>query len=249
MRLLQTTIWGGVIMTTGLMTQLVIVTAQVQISEPAPVMVEYDHFSPAGVCLQIGLTPVPLTMAGIIPGQVQPMLVELQDADALRQELLQLATTADELGQAITHLSEALFVDPTLPGLAGQHESATEELSGVQAQMAQIREELFELSTTGLTPAQRQVLQACQDSAERRVPAEFKVLAQSEQQWAAIEQALIAEARALRLDEPVPADAAALLGQIRNEHAVVAAQQALAVGLDVMDAQFTMLTPQFAGGA
>ena len=242
MRLIQLGIWAGVIAATGLMTRLVVVSAQTPLPAPAT---DLGYCTVPGMCVQLGLTPESLVMAGVSAGEVQAIMAALQEAYELRLQLAELAESADSLNQTITQLSETLFVDPTLESAIDSFETATAQLDVVRSQMTQARSQLFEIATAALTTGQRQALTTCHDGADKRVPAEFRAVQRTEEQWAAIEQALIAEAQASQLDAPVPSEAATLLAQVRNDPPVVSAQQALAAGLEVMQGQFDALVPQY----
>lgn len=84
----------------------------------------------------------------------------------------------------------------------------------------------------------RQRLDALAASGHRHVPAEFRLIDREDSAWLALREAVAAERIALRKQQPVPPEAAALLADARAVPATASARASLDANLPALKAIF-----------
>lgn len=193
-----------------------------------------DHLT---IAAELGITPTSMVVAGVTPAAAGTVLANIEAETELTAQIAQLKTAANTATQSATSLAESLTLAPE-PGLEEQYQIAIATLQSIQEDIAQLRNDLFAAITENLSQPQLDALQVWRTNGERRTPPEFRAALRTDEQWRAIEESLRAEARALRLGMSVPQPPAQLLADVRSEQAVIAAENALTIGMTAMEAAF-----------
>jgi len=189
---------------------------------------------------ELGLGPEPLVIAEMSPGGAGEMIAKFEAETGLREQLGIQRASADAAIQTASETAAAMSASPA-QDLTDQYQAALSALALAQEAIVGIRDQLFAAVTDELSTSQVGRLNIWRLSAGLQVPPEFRVTVRTPEQWHAIELALRAEARALRYGEDVPGDAAQLLGQVRAESNVIAAQSLLSQNMAAM--QSSLETP------
>jgi hypothetical protein len=201
----------------------------------------YADDSVADAAASVGLTPESMVVADIDIAQVAPMLTAVQSEVELRQSLNAQHAAADVAAVNVTNLSELLQQSPDDEQLVAQHEAALNALQTAKDQIEALRGELFESATAPASADQITKLLVWRSGDGFRVPPEFRAVERTEDEWRAIEAALRAESRALRLNEELDELHAQLLNNVRSQAAVIDAGSRLQTDLQAVQTLFEQL--------
>lgn len=189
----------------------------------------------------LSITPEAAVIAGL--ESVASIAANLESEPELRQVLSAQRATVEAAASQATTLWNNVLANPDDQQVETQYAAAIAGLQSAKSQLASTTEELFDTAVQGLTQAQVDRLVTWRTTQGRRVPPEFRVTSRSDEQWQAIEAALVAEKRAERLGEELDSDHDQVLGAVRAEFDVIAAANALQSGLLPMQADFEELEP------
>ena len=195
--------------------------------------------SDSDLAASLGITPESAVVAGLSPAEASSLLENLNDASELKtilqthQETLHLAT------QAVSELSRSstTSLDDPQTHLAA-YLAAVSDLNEAKEDVASSEHALLAAITHELSLQQVARLSAWRESVARKVPPAFRVTGRTAEQWDAIEEALIAEARASRFNVPLAIPDAQLLTAVRSELDVITAQGTLESALIAMNTVF-----------
>jgi hypothetical protein len=183
---------------------------------------------------ELGITPETAVLAGLTATDATTFLTRIDAATSLRRDL---ATAREEASQhcaIITECQEHLFLDPGDDAMLAKYEAAQRGLARAEDTIASLRTSLLETALDGYATSTSDTLArfACQQ--QYKTPEEFAALEYSDDQMTAVEAAVAAERRALRLGFAVPLDAQALLAQAWSDSKVLTASGRLSSSLDSM---------------
>ena len=188
--------------------------------------------------MDLGLTAESITMADL-QSDMGTMFSRLEANAPLRQQITQTQQDVDELGRQLTAVSaQILSSDDEDDSLQASYSALATDLVQAQTNLTNLQGSLFTAVTDGIPTAKVTALQTWSQSAARRVPAAFRVLVRTDEQWTEIERALRLEQYALRNGIDVGDDAEALLASIRLDSAVVTAEVRLATNLTTVSQQY-----------
>lgn len=189
----------------------------------------------------LGLTPQSLVVTEIAGSETAPvgvLLGRLAGANALRASLLTQQAAADDAGSLISEIEQVLRVDGSDPEIVQQYDNTVASLNAANSQTASIQAQLLDLALDGFPSAQIESLATWRSSLPYDVPDAFRVQTRSPDEWEAVVHALRAEQRAIRRDEPFDGPDATLLAGIRNDQAVIEAENRLALDLASVEQAF-----------
>ena len=229
MRVFQTTVWLGIVATTGLLAHL-IVSAQT-----AP---SVDPANSTAIALRLSINPQSAAAAGFSVSDVQTMIGRIEAEEELRttlasavsQEASAQATLADLQSQ-----QQAGVIDEQLPS---QLAAAQAALNAAQASVQNTLDELFDIATDGFASATVDSLTAFAASIEYPVPDSYRVVARTDGEWKAIASACTARNRAQRLNQELASPHAQLLAAVESEPAVQQAASSLTSSLATLEGYF-----------
>lgn len=179
--------------------------------------------APDVAVIDVGITVETLAASGAGVDGVSSVSASL---DEMAQELSTLV--AAELAASATAIACSAAVNSAWVGGDVEEYAAlliafAEQTATLQAARADVHSE----AVAGLPADVQGRLNNLWINLPRRVPMEFRVLSGDDDWWETVEGALLAERRAIRFEEPVPDDVAAILESVRTHPEVVAAQAAL----------------------
>ena len=186
---------------------------------------------------EIGITPESVVLAGL-ENQADTMLTRLEDAADLRAALMAKHIESSNVASQVTSLAEQLLSSAEDPVLSAQYAQAVADLEAIQLEITVLHGDLFAVATAGYTIQQKNTLQLVKSNAQYRVPAEFRVLTLTVDEWKSTEKALRAERRALRRGEDLDPVYEALLLDLRTDPAVTSAAQQLTLHLSAVEQVF-----------
>jgi hypothetical protein len=173
----------------------------------------------------IGVSPEAMAACGVEASAVAAMFLRLGDCgetvDALRASQQDAATAAGQ----IAGLREQIMVEAECEGLLAELETAESALMSANQAVAAHTAQLWTVATNGLDQTSAARLAVYRGTSGRRAPNTYKVHSCEEGAWAAVETALIAEARAGRLGQELDGRHASVLAAVRGDAAVVQAGQ------------------------
>jgi hypothetical protein len=168
----------------------------------------------------------------------QVILAQLEGATdeiaALESAHHALNTAVDE----VSELSQGLFESPGDGDIEAALSAAEDLVAARQFALEVAQDNLLSVSMEGFSAEQVQCLAAYCDSEMFKLPASFRILERTTEEWLIIEQALRVEQRCLRTGDALPDELEAALADIRSEPAVTAAEARLASDLDEMEMLF-----------
>lgn len=191
-----------------------------------------------GVWAEIGITPESVVIADLDAQSAMMILGRVQSAVALRESLSSQHDAADAVAAAITELSELMLNAAADEDLQQEYEAAVATLAAGQQQITALREALFNLALDGFPAPKIQRITVWRQGAPYRVQRPFRAKELEHDAWKAIERALRAERRAIRLAEDLDEEPAQLLADIRSDPAVVEAGIRLEANFDPMKLLF-----------
>lgn len=185
----------------------------------------------ATILARCGLTAESLAAAGL----------DAQDASAAR---LAVVAKLESDGAALNTATEALATarseldsvrkaaqgEPTEQE-AAQIAAAAGAASGAEATLASVIDQFVTAGTVSLSEGERATLATIRSNHARTVPAPYLVHSMDDEAYVRLRDALAAERTALKLEEEVPADAAAHLATVRAVPSVAAALSNTAANL------------------
>ena len=186
----------------------------------------------------IGIQPSSMVIAQFTQEQTATVLSAIHNSTALRNAILTEHANADTAAELVTVFDDALRANPDNVAAAASLESANSSLALARSRIQALREDLFNSATIAATAVQRDRLLAFRMAENRRVPAEFRIHARSEQEWTGIETALRAERRAIRKGELLDTTHSTVLLSVRSHPDVVAASAGLQSDLAAMKSLF-----------
>lgn len=190
-----------------------------------------------GVCAEIGITPESVVIADLDAQSGTVILGRVESAVALRASLAAEHDAADAVAATITELSELMLNDAD-EDAQQEYEAAVATLAAGQQQITALRTALFDLALDGFPAPKIQRITVWRQGAAYRVQRKFRAKELEHDTWKAIERALRAERRAIRLGEDVDEEPAQLLADIRSEPAVVEAGIRLDANFEAMKLLF-----------
>lgn len=199
------------------------------------------------IAYEIGITPESLVLAQLASSQcggALNALTVIEQVAELKSDIVAARIMIDQNGQAVTNLAESVQVVSDDENLLADFAQALDDLNASKVAHASAKgtlldEVLYEVPSAAVT-----ALAIWRDSSHRNVPSEFRVLNLSDQQWNAIERALRAEKRAIRVGETLAAEHAQVLADVRSDVAVVNAQYALTSHLAAVETVFEQFSNQ-----
>ncbi len=153
-----------------------------------------------GVWAEIGITPESVVIADLDAQSVMVILGRVESAGALRESLSSQHDAADVVAATITELSELMLNDVD-EDLQQEYEAAVATLAAGQQQITALREALFDLALDGFPAPKIQRITVWRQGSPYRVQRAFRAKELERDTWKAIERALRAERRAIRLAE------------------------------------------------
>lgn len=190
-----------------------------------------------GVWAEIGITPESVVIADLDTESAMVILGRVQSAVALRESLAAEHETADSVASTITELSELMLNDVD-EDLQQEYEAAVATLAARQQQITALREGLFDLALDGFPAPKIQRITVWRQGSPYRVQRKFRAKELEHDTWKAIERALRAERRAIRIGEELDEVPAQLLADIRSDPAVVEAGIRLEANFEAMKLLF-----------
>lgn len=188
--------------------------------------------SATAVAAEIGITPKSVVIANLDGAVTSLVVSRIQGATALREELAAGHQAVDAAAAVVTVLSQALHNDAGDNELMQQHQEAVAASNAAKLQVTAVRNALFEDAIAGLPPEQVAMITTCKEGARYRVQPEFRAKHRTGDEWRAIERALRAERRAIRLGEDLDEVQADLLAGVRGDVVVIEALQHLEMNLE-----------------
>lgn len=180
------------------------------------------------VAIELGLDPAALAASGFDSQGADALLSRLGSETTLLNRLAAAHSSSATAAAALTTLEEQLAGAPYSRENAAAYSAAVTALESAAADVQSIRNDLLEAALEGVGSGQAASASNCRSSSGYRVAPEFKVTSQSGDQWATIEECLIAEARANRRGEQLPAEMGQRLAAMRADMAVTVAVQRMA---------------------
>jgi hypothetical protein len=190
----------------------------------------------------IGLTPEAVATSGL-HAQLPATLQRLEDSQELRQVLASQRQQLIQAAQSVMALSQSLGLDPNNQQLQSQYQAAKAQLQSSQDQVATTRQALFDQVMTDVPEALVQKLVIWRDNIDRQAPSELRIRQRTDEQWQAIELAVIAERRAIRQGEVPDPQQTALLAEARADAEVVLAAANLNTTLPAVQLLFAQYAP------
>lgn len=190
-----------------------------------------------GVWAEIGITPESVVIADLNAQSTMVILSRVESAVALRESLSSQHDAADAVAATITELSELMLNDAD-EDLQQEYEAAVATLAAGQQQITALREALFDFALDGFPAPKIQRITVWRQGSPYRVQRKFRAKELERDTWKAIERALRAERRAIRVGEDLDEEPAQLLADIRSDPAVVEAGIRLEANLDSMKLVF-----------
>lgn len=186
--------------------------------------------------LEAGLSAEVLAAAGVTAGEVEAAIDAAAESAGERAAFDAAHQSRAAALAAVRVAVEAARSDPSSEQARQALADASNALASAKQVLEQSRAALLALAAAEFSPACASRLSACREVAARKIPPAMRAASLSAAEWEAVELAIIAERRAVRLDGPVPTDAAELLSSVRAQAAVVTAQQAVDVSLASIEA-------------
>jgi hypothetical protein len=172
---------------------------------------------------EIGVGPEALACAGLNADAGGALLDRVSRAGDVVATLAAAHAQADSLSVAYAGIVEQLRVTPDDADLQAALASTADSLAAARSAITGGQSSLLQAATDGLSSEAIAKLGNYIAASARAVPCPFRVESHTDDEWAGIEKALVAESRALRLNAQ-PADApAALLSGVRSDPAVAQA--------------------------
>lgn len=190
-----------------------------------------------GVCAEIGITPESVVIADLDAQSAMVILGRVESAVALCESLAAHHDAADAVAATITELSELMLNDADEDVLQ-EYEAAVATLAAGQQQITALREALFDFALDGFPAPKIQRITVWRQGSPYRVHRAFRAKELEHDTWKAIERALRAEQRAIRLGQDLEEEPAQLLADIRSDPAVVEAGLRLEANFDQMKVVF-----------
>lgn len=193
--------------------------------------------SPIDSAVQIGLSPEALVVADL-DAYTDSILAQMNAAENLRS---QLKSAQEAVTSAVDTLSiiNLMIVEADDSSSAVQHEAAALALQIACSQLDQVAQQMRNEIAMDLPVNGVALLTMLSISHEFAVPAEFRIMPLSVEQWKDVEGALRAERRALRRGESLDADQDQLLSTIRGSSDVIAASMRTTTHLSIVQTMFT----------
>ncbi len=189
------------------------------------------------LALEIGITPCALVMADLA-GATPSILHSLIEATELRAVLEQRRGAVVQSANAVAEAAELCAAAPD-DAAAQQVFRETVALEGqARAQMAAAQADLRNAVLAHASAPQVATLDRVRSAAPYAAPPEFGIAARSNEEWRAIEAALVAEERAAALQVPLDDHHATLVASVRSHPQVVLARQHLMLHLEAVEALF-----------
>jgi len=185
----------------------------------------------AQLVAEIGFSPEAMLVAGFSPEETESIVDNLCANTEARASLAALHATATQAGAALEAAELALNGAPSSPQLREARDQARKASAIAHKALAEARVAVRLASVAPAGQAKADALALYLASANRQVSPEFKAISRSDADWAALEHALRAEARALWNGEEVPQQASAVLSAARSNESVIAAKGRLDQGL------------------
>ena len=192
----------------------------------------------------MGLTPESIAVADLHT-ELSTIVTRFEQNGTLRDDIDEKISLIDERRKTLTALATILQQtdDPeaeAADAYAVEQALLVTDRAALTELCTQLDSALFaEISSTKIS-----LLNTWRLAASRSVPASFKVLVRTDEQWRAIERALRAESRAAAGGPELSAEDAALLSSCRSDSAVVAAATRLDTQLASIQASYVTLLMQ-----
>lgn len=189
----------------------------------------------------LGITPSSLVVTDIAGSQTEPVTIILSRLQSASSTLATLEAQEDLIcqhGATITHLRQQLTVEGGDTSLAQEYAAAVANLQAARSQADTTRADLLDVVLEGVPPGQAQGITLWQNTLLFDVPASFRVLELTEDEWQTITGALRAEQIALHDGVEFTGPEATLLASIRNDQAVIEAENRLALYLASVELAF-----------
>jgi hypothetical protein len=195
--------------------------------------------APAGPeAVRLGITPEVTLVAGFSVAQAETGLARLGNAAPQIEQVHVAWNSVHARAAALADLIEQLSEEPTNATLAAQVAATRQQLVSARQQVHEAQAILVGAVVAGMPGGPVQRLAVARAGSRRRTPPEFWAIERTEQQWRALESAVVIERRAARTGGSVPPEVASLLAQARSHPAVVEATQALGTHLPAMRTVF-----------
>ncbi len=191
-----------------------------------------------GVWAEIGITPESVVIADLNAQSAMVILGRVESAVALRESLSSQHNAADAVAATITELSELMLNAAADEDLQQEYEAAVATLAAGRQQITALREALFDLALDGFPAPKIQRITVWRQGSPYRVRRAFRAKELEHDTWKAIERALRAERRAIRVGEDLDEEPAQLLADLRSDPAVVEAGIRLEANFDSMKLVF-----------
>lgn len=203
-------------------------------SQPPPQVQPPAGPGTAEVAVEAGLTPEAFAVADMTPAQAQSALAAIGEAVEIAGALSAAHANFAARSASLLAAEAALLVAPGEPAAVAARDAAIEQVELATELLTNVRMAARAISLGGLPPTILSTVEAQARSAGFIVPAEFRVLDRTEEEWRVIETALRWEARVARSGGSLDETQASLLASIRADPTVMQATANLEAGLDAM---------------
>jgi hypothetical protein len=178
--------------------------------------------SVAAAAQECGLSAEAIVVANA-QGSIAALVSTLESALSLRELLATTKALVDASALAVETAERNLMAAPTDETLQFEYTQALANLASLRSDLQEARDSLFTLATQQLTAECRDALLTWRNASMYAVPAEFRVLERTPEQWRFVEGALRAERRAERLQQPFEGEQVTMLAAMRADLDVIAA--------------------------
>lgn len=185
---------------------------------------------PMAAADELGISPESLIVCGFTDASaanVQSILCGLGGAESLRADLTAVREAVEETAEACREMSHALLVEPENQSLLSQFGTLMSDLAAHEAALASARDALLDVVLDGFPVEDVALLKSWQEHSDFVVPASFRAVLRSHEEWCDIHRALRAEARAARTGATLGQSYSDLLAAVRADPAVAEAETQL----------------------
>lgn len=185
----------------------------------------------------IGVTPESLVIADL-HGSAELCLVRIEAAHDARTQLSALQELSAEAAEILTIRAQQVLANEEDEGVHAMYEEAVAAFDAIEVQLESLRQELFDYVMQDLPPERVAALVTWKSARGYKVPAAFRAVQRSADDWKTLEVAVRSAGRSTRLGQPIPEQTAMLLEQVWSLPTVAVAQTRLEVHLAMTKAVF-----------
>jgi len=185
----------------------------------------------AHLAVSVGLTPEAVSIAGLNAQDAASILIRLGEATNAQATLTEARSAAQNSADQIRLLTAQVMLDPQNPELGAQLNQWEAALATSNAAIVSAESALVDAALGNLAPQARALVQRVHAGCVHGLPVEFAVAELSPEEFARLQESLVAERRAERVGIDVAAEHSAALSEARGSSPVVQAGQRCAATL------------------